>query len=214
MNLLRRYLPNRVPASPSRGGGRSRGPRLPLHPSPHPDRSGEEALLQFRLKRGCRDKWCLCAREWGFYAWKIPHSHNQSHCGGKGLHWSLLAYMQAVLWVTGFVRGLQQKNLENKAVLRIRDPVPYWPLDPGSGMGKRSGSGMKKIRIRDPGPQHWTKDTLTLAQMCPYFKLKRDRNLVTNPVRTYCFGSGSTTLCAGRSSGPSPLWPNSFLILS
>jgi hypothetical protein len=30
-----------------------------------------------------------------------------------------------------------------KAVLRIpiRDPVPFWPLDPGSGMGKKSGSG-------------------------------------------------------------------------
>ncbi len=84
MNLLRRYLPNRVPASPSRGGGRSRGPRLPLHTSPHPDRSGEEALLQFRLKRGCRGKWCVCAREWGFYAWKIPHSHNQLHRGEKG----------------------------------------------------------------------------------------------------------------------------------
>ncbi len=26
-------------------------------------------------------------------------------------------------------------------VLRIRDPVPFWPLDPGSGMGKKSGSG-------------------------------------------------------------------------
>ncbi len=25
--------------------------------------------------------------------------------------------------------------------IRIRDPVPFWPLDPGSGMGKKSGSG-------------------------------------------------------------------------
>ncbi len=24
---------------------------------------------------------------------------------------------------------------------RIRDPVPFWPLDPGSGMGKKTGSG-------------------------------------------------------------------------
>ncbi len=98
---------------------------------------------------------------------------------------------------------------EKKAVLRIRirDPVSFWPLDPGSGMGKKSGSGfgirdeqpgsyflelrnhfcsffwvkilksfdadlgsgMGKIRIRDPGwkkvgsginipdPQHWKK---------------------------------------------------------
>ena len=27
------------------------------------------------------------------------------------------------------------------AVIRIRDPVPFWPLDPESGMGKKSGSG-------------------------------------------------------------------------
>jgi hypothetical protein len=35
-------------------------------------------------------------------------------------------------------------SLSWQAVLRIRDPVPFWPLDPGSGMGKkpRSGSGM------------------------------------------------------------------------
>jgi hypothetical protein len=26
-------------------------------------------------------------------------------------------------------------------MLRIRDPVPFLPLDPGSGMGKKSGSG-------------------------------------------------------------------------
>ncbi len=25
--------------------------------------------------------------------------------------------------------------------IRIRDPVPFLPLDPGSGMGKKSGSG-------------------------------------------------------------------------
>jgi hypothetical protein len=25
--------------------------------------------------------------------------------------------------------------------IRIRDPVPFWPLDPESGMGKKSGSG-------------------------------------------------------------------------
>jgi hypothetical protein len=38
----------------------------------------------------------------------------------------------------------------NYAVLRIRipDPVPFCPLDPGSGMGKKSGSGHG---IRDPG---------------------------------------------------------------
>jgi hypothetical protein len=37
------------------------------------------------------------------------------------------------------------------AVLRIRDPVPFLPLDPGSRMGKesRSGSLYSLIRIRD-----------------------------------------------------------------
>jgi hypothetical protein len=69
-------------------------------------------------------------------------------------------------------------------LIRIRDPVPFLPLDPGSGMGKKSGSGsgmnnpdhisesletifwglnlkfgsgMEKFRIRDtniPIPQH------------------------------------------------------------
>ncbi len=34
--------------------------------------------------------------------------------------------------------------------IRIRDPVPFWPLDPGSGMGKKI-----KIRIREPDPG-WT----------------------------------------------------------
>ncbi len=53
--------------------------------------------------------------------------------------------------------------------IRIRDPVPFWPLDVGSGMGKNQsletiflvkmlkyfgadpGSGMAKTRFRDPG---------------------------------------------------------------
>jgi hypothetical protein len=38
------------------------------------------------------------------------------------------------------------------AVLRIgiRDPVPFLPLDPGSGMGRKSGSG-SGIRDEQPG---------------------------------------------------------------
>ncbi len=36
-------------------------------------------------------------------------------------------------------------------VLRIRDSVPFCPLDPGSGMGKKSGSG-SGLRIRDEQP--------------------------------------------------------------
>jgi len=33
--------------------------------------------------------------------------------------------------------------------IRIRDPVPFLPLDPGSGMGKKSGSG---FRIQNEQP--------------------------------------------------------------
>ncbi len=32
----------------------------------------------------------------------------------------------------------------------IRDPVPFWPLDPGSGMGRKSASG-SGIRDEQPG---------------------------------------------------------------
>ncbi len=35
--------------------------------------------------------------------------------------------------------------------IRIRDPVPFWPLDPGSGMGKKSRS-RSGIRIQDEHP--------------------------------------------------------------
>jgi hypothetical protein len=35
--------------------------------------------------------------------------------------------------------------------IRIQDPVPFWPLDPGSGKGKKSGSG-SGIRSRDEQP--------------------------------------------------------------
>ncbi len=84
MNLIRRYLPNRVPAPPSRGGGRSRGPRLPLHPSPHPDRSGEEALLQFRLKARMPRRMIVCAREWGFYREKFRTLTTNHTVGAKG----------------------------------------------------------------------------------------------------------------------------------
>ncbi len=34
--------------------------------------------------------------------------------------------------------------------IRIRDPVPFWPLDPGSGMGRKSASG-SGIRDEQPG---------------------------------------------------------------
>ncbi len=34
--------------------------------------------------------------------------------------------------------------------IRIRDPMPFWPLDPGSGMGSKSASG-SGIRDEQPG---------------------------------------------------------------
>jgi hypothetical protein len=34
--------------------------------------------------------------------------------------------------------------------IRIRDPVPFWLLDPGSGMGRKSASG-SGIRDEQPG---------------------------------------------------------------
>ncbi len=44
-----------------------------------------------------------------------------------------------------------RKRLQTRAVLRIRirDPVPFWPLDPGSGMGRKSASG-SGIRNEQP----------------------------------------------------------------
>ncbi len=47
-----------------------------------------------------------------------------------GLLASLCLHLPAVLWI------------------RIRDPVPFWPLDPGSEMGKKSGSG-SRMKIPD-----------------------------------------------------------------
>ncbi len=34
-----------------------------------------------------------------------------------------------------------QKTLKTVLLFLIRDPVPFWSLDPGSGMDKKSGSG-------------------------------------------------------------------------
>jgi hypothetical protein len=34
-------------------------------------------------------------------------------------------------------------------VLRIRDPVPFWPLDLGSGMVKKAGSGSYFRELRN-----------------------------------------------------------------
>ncbi len=51
-----------------------------------------------------------------------------------------------------------------KSVLRIEDPVPFWPLDPGSGIGF--------FRILDPNPiflrtywQFWLKSSIILRKL-------------------------------------------------
>jgi hypothetical protein len=36
-------------------------------------------------------------------------------------------------------------------VLRIRDPVLFWPLDPGSGMEKQPDPGSRMEKQSDPG---------------------------------------------------------------
>jgi hypothetical protein len=52
----------------------------------------------------------------------------------------------------------------NNAVLRIRirDPVPFWPLDPGSGVGKKLGSA-SGIRIRDEQPGSYFRELKKLG---------------------------------------------------
>ncbi len=43
--------------------------------------------------------------------------------------------------VTGQREHTEKRNKFMISVARIRYPVPFWPLDPGSGMSKISGSG-------------------------------------------------------------------------
>jgi hypothetical protein len=66
-------------------------------------------------------------------------------------------------------------------VLRIRDPVPFRPLDLGSGMGKKTGSesgmnnpdhiseSLETMRIRDPG---WKKFGSWIIIPDPQFTVK------------------------------------------
>jgi hypothetical protein len=35
----------------------------------------------------------------------------------------------------------QVNKVKNKTAISVADPVPFLPLDPGSGMGKKTGSG-------------------------------------------------------------------------
>ncbi len=63
-----------------------------------------------------------------------------------------------------FLDRLQLLNILDQvyyfpAVLRIRDPGLFWRLDPRSGMGKKSGSG---IRIQDEQPGSECLETIFL----------------------------------------------------
>ncbi len=39
----------------------------------------------------------------------------------------------------------ESENAGSMLRIWIRDPVPFWPLDPGSGMGKKSRSGSESL---------------------------------------------------------------------
>ncbi len=64
-------------------------------------------------------------------------------------------------WVTGNLGERQRMNMLysdgmnvctiiSSVRIRIRDPVPFWPLDPGSGMSRKSASG-SGIQDEQPG---------------------------------------------------------------
>ncbi len=46
------------------------------------------------------------------------------------------------------------KNFQAVLRIRIQDPIPFRPLDPGSGMGKKSGSG-SEMNNPDHFPRVW-----------------------------------------------------------
>ncbi len=71
---------------------------------------------------------------------------------------SFLSFSKRVIFLAPWGLNLYTKK-GGPAVFRIRDLVPFLPLDPGSGMGKKSGSG-SGIRDEHPGLyfrelRHW-----------------------------------------------------------
>ncbi len=62
---------------------------------------------------------------------------------------------------SGFDRNLDTGTVRKRNItvlrIRIRDPMPFWPLDPGSGRGKKI-----KIRIRDEHPGSYFRELKTI----------------------------------------------------
>jgi hypothetical protein len=67
---------------------------------------------------------------------------NDRSAAGERWWWVKLVFRVridfAIVWI-----WIQKELYLQKSVMRIRirDPMPFWPLEPGSGMVKKSGSG-------------------------------------------------------------------------
>ena len=75
-----------------------------------------------------------------------------------------------------------------KAVLRIRDPVPIWPLDQGSGLGFLRIPDLG-TRSRIPNPYFWelsdnfpVKSTTVLSEFAQIFSLPVQNEIIFNLV--------------------------------
>ncbi len=76
--------------------------------------------------------------------------------------------------------------------IRIRDPVPFWPLEPGSGMGKKLGSGSG---IRDLG---WTTRIIFPRAYKPFLWVKILEFFDADPGS----GMGTIRIRDGKKSDP------------
>ena len=64
-----------------------------------------------------------------------------------------------------------------KPVLRIRDPVPFWPLDPGSGIGV-SGSRIPNPYFLEISDNFLGKKFNNPLKICPNFFLQHFKNKI------------------------------------
>jgi hypothetical protein len=83
--------------------------------------------------------------------------------------------------------------------------VPFWPLDPGSGMGKKSGSA---IRIRDKQPGSYFRE---LRSHCFGLKYLNCLMQIRDPGWSK-FGSGVEKIrIQDKHPDPQHCWPHSFI---
>ncbi len=87
--------------------------------------------------------------------------------------------------------------------IRIRDPGSGACLTPGSGMGKKSGSG-HGIRIRDEQPGSYFRELKTIfwVKILKFFNVDPGSRMKKNRIRDgnkSNSGSGSATMVAGSS---------------